>query len=142
LTQPEYEVFAHLVKTMLPTDGTKLPSPEQATVLQTLDGVLLAGMDPHLLAELKRGIAFFDAGPKISYGGRRFTQLSLEEARRFCDEWGDADTPEKRGIVMGLKKLVGLAYWSNPITWPHLGYVGPITKRTNISPLGNAPMPS
>jgi len=142
LAQSEYEVFAHLIKAMLPVEGTKLPSPEKAAVLQTLDSVLLAGMEPHLLVELKGGIAFFDAGPKAAYGGRRFTQLSLDEARRFCDAWADADAPEKRGIVMGLKKLVGLSYWSNPITWPHLGYVGPITKRTNIPPLGNAPMPS
>lgn len=142
LTQSEYEVFVHLIKTMLPIEGTKLPSPEEAAVLQTLDSALLAGMEPHLLTELKGGIAFFDAGPKASHGGRRFTQLSLDEARHFCDEWADADVPEKRGIVMGLKKLVGLSYWSNPITWPHLGYSGPITKRLNIPSLGNAPMPS
>jgi len=142
LTQSEQDVFVHLIKAALPVEGTKLPSPEKAAVLQTLDKALLAGMEPHLLAELKGGIAFFDAGPKAAYGGKHFTQLSLEEARRFCDEWADADAVEKRGIVMGLKKLVGLAYWSNPITWPHLGYVGPISKRTNIPSLGNAPMPT
>jgi len=142
LTQPEQDVFVHLIKAVLPVEGTKLPTPEKAAVLQTLDSILLAGMEPHLLQELKGGIAFFNAGPKTSYDGRHFTQLSLEEARHFCDEWADADVPDKRGIVMGLKKLVGLAYWSNPITWPHLGYVGPITKRTNIPSLGNAPMPA
>jgi len=142
LTQPEQDVFIHLIKAALPVDGTKLPSPEKAAVLHTLDNALLAGMEPHLLTELKGGIAFFDAGPKASYGGRHFTQLSLDEARRFCDEWADADAVEKRGIVMGLKKLVGLSYWSNPVTWPHLGYVGPISKRTNIPSLGNAPMPA
>ena len=141
LTQPEQDVFVHLIKAALPVEATKLPSPEKAAVLQTLDSVLLAGMEPHLLAELKRGIAFFDTGPKATYGGRYFTQLSLCEARRFCDEWTDADAADKRGIVMGLKKLVGLSYWSNPITWPHLGYAGPISKRTNIPSLGNAPMP-
>jgi len=141
LTQSEQDILIHLIQAALPVEGTKLPSPEKASVLQTLDSALLARMEPHLLTELKGGIAFFNAGPKASYGGRHFTQLSLDEAQRFCDEWADADVVEKRGIVMGLKKLVGLAYWSNPITWPHLGYVGPISKRTNIPSLGNAPMP-
>lgn len=142
LNRAEYDIFSHLVQAALPVEGTALPTPEAVNVMQTLDKALLAGMAPHILAGLKGGIAFFNDGPKERFDGRTFTQLSLDEARRFCDEWSDARSAPRRGIVMGMKKLVALSYWSNPKTWPTLNYQGPITKRTGIPSLGNAPMPA
>ncbi len=142
LNRAEYEIFMHLAKAALPVEGTPFPTPREVSVMQTLDKALLAGMAPHILAGLKGGIAFFNDGPKVSYAGRTFTQLSLEEARRFCDEWSDAPTPEQRGIVTALKKLIGLSYWANPRTWTTLNYRGAFSSHTPIPALGNAPLPA
>ena len=141
MNEYEYQVLNHLMDIALPVTGTKLPSPHKIPVMATLDKALLGGMETHILAELKEGIRFFDAGPKAKYQNKHFTELTTQQAVEFCDTWANADTPQQRGIVMGLKKLVSLAYWSNPATWPMLGYLGPVTKRKGIVSLGNAPLP-
>jgi len=137
----EYQVLNYLMEIALPITGTSLPTPEKISAMITLDQALLGTMEKHLLAELKLGIKFFNEGPKASYHGKLFTQLSPGQAVKFCDNWADSKSPQERGIVMGLKKLVALAYWSNPTTWPLLNYIGPISKRKNIPSLGNAPLP-
>ncbi len=138
----EYSVFEKLVEVLLPVDGMPLPNPQELPVLQTLDAALLAGMAPHILAGLKGGVLFFDEGAKASFGGRRFTELSNEEGRQFCDQWIGSDSPQQRGITMALKKLVGLSYWSNPATWSTIGYHGPIVKKLGIPSIGNTPLPA
>lgn len=142
LDRAEYGVFAHLARAALPVEGTALPTIDEVDVMQTLDKALLAGMAPHVLAGLKGGVAFFNDGPKERFGGRLFTQLSLDEARRFCDEWSDAATPQQRGIVTAMKKLIGLSYWANPKTWTTLNYRGAFSSHTPIPALGNAPLPA
>lgn len=137
----EYQVLNHLMQIAIPVQGTALPEPNNISAMTTLDQALLAGMEPHILAELKAGIKFFDEGPRKNYQNKTFTQLSAPEAVEFCDRWANSNSPQERGIVMGLKKLVGLSYWSNPATWPTLGYIGPISKRKGIPSLGNTPLP-
>ena len=113
-------------------------SPEE--ILSTLDGALLAGMAPHILAGLKGGVAYFNDGPRASLG-KPFTELDDAAAARFCDAWGDGREPAQRGLAMGLKKLVQLSYWANPASWAPLGYDGPMTARLKLARLGNAPLP-
>jgi len=137
----EYQVFSHLIDIALPVTGTLLPNPHKINTLQTLDTALLGGIEAHILTGLKAGIRLFDTGPKSTYQNQHFTQLNQQQAVEFCDTWANSNSPQERGIVMGLKKLVGLAYWSNPTTWPMLGYAGPISKRKGIPSLGNAPLP-
>ncbi len=138
----EYQVLNRLKKVMLPTEGSPFPGTDKVPVMQVLDAALLGGMEPHILAGLKSGIKYFDAGPKEQHDNKHFSELSDDEAAQFCDAWADGDTAAKRGLVMGLKKLIGLAYWSNPATWPALDYGGPFSRKAGIIPAGNAPMPS
>ncbi len=142
LSAYEYSVFEKLVEVLLPVDGMPLPDPKELPVLQTLDAALLAGMAPHILEGLKGGVLFFDEGAKTGVGGRRFTELSDEEGRQFCDRWIGSDNPQQRAITMALKKLVGLSYWSNPTTWKTIGYHGPIVKKQGIPSQGNTPLPA
>lgn len=141
LSGPEYAVFHRLMEVALPTRGTALVPTARIPVLQTLDGALLATMEAHILKGLKGGIAYFNEGPTAMFG-KPFVALSDIEARAFCDIWADSDELPQRALVVGLKKLVGLAYWANPPTWAPLGYDGPVTDKWNLKSLGNAPMPT
>ena len=138
----EYSVFEKLVDVLLPVDGMPLPNPKELPVIQTLDAALLAGMATHILAGLKGGVLFFDEGAKSAFSNRRFTELSDEEGRQFCDLWIGSDNPQQRGITMALKKLIGLSYWSNPATWGTIGYHGPIVKKLGMVSQGNTPLPT
>ncbi|NMG65250.1 hypothetical protein GPA19_09855 [Azoarcus indigens] len=136
----EHAVFQRLLAVMLPTDGSALVPAAQIPVMQTLDAALLATMEPHILQGLKGGVRYFDDGPQARYG-KRFTALGDAEAARFCDEWADSPELPQRALAMGLKKLVGLAYWAHPPTWAPLGYDGPVTRKWGLQSLGNAPLP-
>ena len=140
MSETEYAVFQRLMEVTLVTDGTRLVPVKGVPVLQTLDGALLATMEPHILAGLKGGIAYFNDGPRVQFG-KPFTALGDPQARAFLDAWADSREAPQRALAMGLKKLVGLAYWANPPTWAPLGYDGPVSKRWGLKALGNAPMP-
>lgn len=141
MNEAEAGVFTRLAQVTLPVAGSPLTPWTADGLLQTLDAALLATMEPHILAGLKGGVAYFDEGPMARYQ-KRFTALSDAEAVQFCDAWGDSDQPPQRGLAMGLKKLVQLSYWANPATWAPLGYDGPLTQRLGIKRLGNAPLPT
>ena len=136
----EYQVMHRLMEVVLVTEGTDLVPTSDIAVMQTLDTALLATMAPNILQGLKGGIAFFNDGPKAKYG-KPFVELSNTQAAEFCDTWADSDEVSHRALTVGLKKLVGLAYWANPPTWVPLGYGGPVTDKWNLESLGNAPLP-
>lgn len=140
MSEDEYAVFRRLMEVMLPTQGTALVPIDKIPVLQTLDGALLATMEPHILKGLKGGVAYFNDGPMGAFG-KRFVDLAEADAIRFCDTWADSAEIPQRALAMGLKKLVGLAYWANPPTWAPLGYDGPVSKRWGLKSYGNAPLP-
>lgn len=140
MSADEYRVMQRLMEVALPTAGTALVPPSSLPVMETLDAALLEKMEPHLLTGLKAGIAYFNEGPRGAYG-KSFVELSDTDAAAFCDAWADADEAPQRALAMGLKKLVGLAYWAHPPTWAPLGYGGPVTKKWGLASLGNAPMP-
>jgi hypothetical protein len=141
MSESEAAVFTRLAQVVLPVGGSPLVPWTSDGLLQTLDGALLAGMEPHILAGLKGGVKYFDDGPMATYK-KRFTELSDAEATQFCDAWGASTEPPQRGLAMGLKKLVQLSYWANPATWAPLGYDGPMTQRLGIKRIGNAPLPT
>jgi hypothetical protein len=140
ISDSEAAVFTRLAQVVLPVAGSPLAPWTPEGLLQTLDAALLGTMEPHILAGLKGGVAYFDAGPVASYG-KRFTALDDEQATRFCDEWGNGTQPPQRALAMGLKKLVQLSYWANPASWAPLEYDGPMSRRLGLPSLGNAPLP-
>lgn len=140
LTEGEYQVFAHLAQIMLPGPDSGLLPFGDVPVMQTLDAALIAPLDPTTRAGLAEGIAYFEQGPQSRFG-KPFSALDTGAARQFCDAWGQSGMIAERALAVGLKKLVGLAYWANPPTWKPLGYDGPVSRKWGLRPLGNAPLP-
>ena len=140
MSEADYAVFNHMMQVMFTAPNSPLVPFDQLPVMATLDGALLATMPPHILAGLKGGVGYFNDGPKEKYG-KPFSELSQKEAAEFIAEWSDAAEPPKRALTMGIKKLVGLAYWAIPPTWEPLGYPGPVSDAWGLKPLGNSPLP-
>lgn len=136
----EYAVFKRLMEVMLPIKGTPLVPLDKIPVLQTLDAALLAPMPGHIWDGLKGGIQYFNEGAKADFG-KPFVDLSNAEAERFLDSWASSGEAPRRALAMGLKKLVGLAYWANPPTWKPLGYDGPVSRKWALESYGNSPLP-
>jgi len=141
MNESEAAIFTRLAQVVLPVAGSPLIPWTPEGLLPTLDGALLATMEPHILTGLKGGMQYFNDGPMDLYK-KRFTELDDAEATQFCDAWSNSELPPQRGLTMGLKKLVQLSYWANPASWAPLGYDGPMTKRLGLKSLGNAPLPT
>jgi len=137
----ETRVFLRVAEVVLPVQSSSLTPWKPAELLGILDAALLGTMEPHILAGLKGGVAYFNEGPMKAHG-KRFVDLDDATATRFLDTWGDAPEVPHRALAMGLKKLVQLSYWANPGSWAPLGYDGPISKKNGLKSLGNAPMPT
>ncbi|UTW01757.1 twin-arginine translocation signal domain-containing protein [Amphritea atlantica] len=136
----ERAVFAKMLKIALPTEGSTLIDPATLPVLPTIEGALLAGMEPHIRQGLRGGINYFNEGAIKAFGDR-FVNLSDVDAVRFVDQWSASAAPPERALSMGLKKLTVLAYWAIPNTWGPLGYDGPVSDKWNLPSLGNTPEP-
>ncbi|GAA6142843.1 hypothetical protein [Hydrogenophaga sp. 5NK40-0174] len=141
INEAETRIFLRVAEVVLPVEGTPLTPWKPAELLGTLDGALLGTMEPHILAGLKGGLAYFNDGPKAQHG-KTFIELDDATAAAFLDAWGNSDQPPHRGLSMGLKKLVQLSYWANPASWAPTGYDGPISKKNGLVSLGNAPLPT
>lgn len=136
----EADIFRRVAEVVLPVSGSPLAPWKPEELLGTLDAALLGTMAPHVLAGLKGGLHYFNEGP-VAQHGKRFTALDDATATAFLDTWGDAKEVPHRALASGLKKLVQLSYWANPASWAPLEYDGPISKRTGLKSLGNAPLP-
>lgn len=141
LTASERKVFEKILKISLPVAGSSLVDPASLPVIATLEAALLAGMAPHIREGLRGGVGYFNDGAKAGFG-KAFVDLSDADATRFMDAWSDGEQVPQRALAMGLKKLTVLAYWAIPNTWAPLGYDGPISERSGLKSLGNAPEPT
>ena len=60
-------------------EGSILTPWKADVLLQTLDAALLGTMEPHILAGLKGGVAYFNDGPKAAFG-KTFVELDAAQA--------------------------------------------------------------
>lgn len=140
LTDEETLIFTKILAVSLPTQDSTLVDPNTLPVIPTLEGALLAGMEPHIREGVRGGALYMSNEAAVKYG-KPFHALDDAQATQFLDEWGDSDAIPQRALAVGLKKLVLLAYWAIPNTWEPIGYDGPVSDKWKIPKLGNTPEP-
>jgi len=140
LTEEERQIFGKILTVSLPTEGSVLIDPKTLPVLPTLEGALLAGMEPHIRQGVRGGALYLSTEAAALYG-KPFAELSDEQAAEFLDKWGGSNAVPERALAVGLKKLVLLAYWAIPDTWAPIGYDGEVSDKWGIPALGNTPEP-
>lgn len=138
LSQAEYYLFASAIPALLPTAGSSLLTPEQVPVLQHIDATM-GLLDPAIRKELGVGLGLFDHAALLGHG-RRFVDLDVQQQVRYFDDWSVGNTLQ-RTLATVVKQLVYVGYWRDPLTWPAIGFDGPVTERWGIASLGNTPLP-
>ena len=125
------EVFAALARGLL--DGS-LPElePERGRaidgLLQRIDA-LAAGLPPHAQGELSQLLALLGSGAgRVALAGlatdwERATVAEIQQALQGMRVSGVA---LRRQSYQALHDIVGSAFFSDPSTWPTLGYPGPL----------------
>ena len=131
LTAAGREVFAGAARGLLDGILPAQPAARSAALkglLARVDG-LVASLPPHAQGELSQLLALLASAP----GRRAFAGLH--------SPWADADAGEiqdglqamrvsslslRQQAYQALHDIVGAAYFSDPATWPQLGYPGPL----------------
>lgn len=139
LSASEYHLFQRAIVVLLPTEGTTLTPADQVPIIDNIDH-LLGLLEPSIRKDLGVGLSLLDNAAVLSYG-RRFVDLELADAIRFCDDWSEGNTIQ-RTLSSVLKKFVYMSYWREPATWAPIQFDGPVSDRWGIPSLGNTALPA
>ena len=120
-----FSVIAAVADRVCPAIGD-LPSAWELEVPERVDE-LVGRMEPGQAADVARALALLES-PLVSvlFGGppTPFTRLGADDQDRVLAAWRDGRSL-RRTVWRASVQLVKGAYWSDPRTWPHLGYVRP-----------------
>lgn len=136
----EYHLFRRAIEVLLPiTDGPLTPV-EQVPVMANIDHTM-GLIEPAVREELRIGLALFDNAAVVAgLHGRRFVDLSTEDAVAYFDAWSRGNVLQK-ALQTVVKKFVYISYWRDPATWPPVEFDGPVSEQWGIAYIGNAPLP-
>ena len=87
----------------------------------------LDGADPHLVTDLRRGLALLEWGPLLlGFAARPLTALPPESAEAYLASLPTSRFGFARQLHTALSELCMLAFYSTRSAWRAIGYDGPI----------------
>lgn len=128
-----YRVFEAVLDGMLPP-----PGPQRTALLVKsvagLDGGIQM-MPPHLQAEVKDLLGLLTFAPaRFALTGRwsGWASASVADTQAFLMSLRNSSVELKRLVYMTLHDLATSSYYSNPETWPSIGYPGPLVNSPGV----------
>lgn len=123
LSPVQYRTLLALIETVLPR-SPELPDPLGLKLPEELDRFLRREPE-EVGSRIRDALLFVEWSPKLSRYFRTFSELTLEQRRRFFRGYARSILKLKRGIYLGLKGLILFFYADHPEVWPAMGYDGP-----------------
>lgn len=118
--------------------GPETDAPPADQVLATLESYVLT-LPRHKGAALRDLLVVFDHWPRLTLGSKdRFTSLSSSAQRELLESLAASPSPRDQTLYRALRTPVLLAIWSQPATWPAIGYEGPLLDRVPEADGGRA----
>jgi hypothetical protein len=129
----EADVLAQVVERMVETGEAEAPAVRRTDTLDTIDR-LCGALDPALTAPLPALLRLVEYGPILfDWTPRRFTRLAPAEKDQALYGWMTSRFALRRLGFLALRNLSFLGYYSQPETWPLIGYAGPLLPGTGPS---------
>ncbi len=142
LTDSEYQLFAAVCGAALPLEGNAqgLTPWTQLPVLKNIDH-LIANVPAHARGDVTKAFQLLDYAPIVSgLYGKRFVDLSLDDAREFLGNWGNGNSLQ-RAVSNLVRRLAYISYWRESATWAPVEFDGPVMEKWGLVRYGNAPLP-
>jgi len=122
----ETEILTQIAERMVDSGQADAPPLRATAAIATIDRTCL-GLDPSLTSPLPTALQLFEYGPFFfDWTFRRFTQLSDVEKDSSLTGWMTSRLELRRLAFQALRNLSILGYYSQPESWPLLGYAGPL----------------
>ena len=121
LARREYAILAALSDSLFPTGNRLGLSGTEARVPEYIDR-MLSRMDPHKAAEFRSMLLLFEHGT-LAFGlrVRRFTARPQKAREKYLRRWETARVYSRRMLAIGLKTMLGIAYFAHPEVQARLG---------------------
>ncbi|MEN8184898.1 MAG: hypothetical protein ABFS46_20445 [Myxococcota bacterium] len=126
LSASEREILTQVVERLVASDAPDAPAVRETRTVDTIENVC-RGLDaavvrpvPWLLRLVEYGPILFDWTPS------RFTKLPPESQDAALRSWMDSRLALRRQGFQALRNLAFLGYYTQPETWPGVGYAGPL----------------
>jgi hypothetical protein len=120
------EILTRVVERIVDTGEPGAPPVRATGTLATIDR-LCAGLAPELTAPLPWLLRLVEWGPWIFEATpSRFSLLPPEAQDASLRGWSTSRLDLRRAGFQALRNLACLGYWSQPETWPLIGYRGPL----------------
>ncbi len=140
LTAEERLVFERFAEVYIPTADTPLKPLSEVGYVEHIDRVV-AALDKPTIDDIHAALKLFNLGPfVIGLHLRPFTKLGPNDRLAAIGKW-ESGFETQRGIVVMIKRLVGVGYLQDVEAARRLGFQGPVSDDAGIVALGNAPMP-
>jgi D-cysteine desulfhydrase len=134
LTPKEYLILEAIVRRMLAPDRPDAPSAEVVGAAQFADAYL-ARLDAGSRADVRALLHLVEHGSgPFRLGLTRFSRMSPEEQDATLADWEHSRLAIRRRGFQAMKMLAMLGYWRADVTWPLIGYTGPILPRPRRAP--------
>ena len=120
------EVLTQVVERLVASDDGEAPAVRETDTMRTIDRIC-GGLDasvtsalPWLLRAVELGPILFDWTPS------RFTRLDADGQDAALRGWMTSRLALRRQGFQALRNLAFLGYYTQPATWPGIGYAGPL----------------
>lgn len=115
-------VLAAVLERMCAYDDEKMPHPQECGALEAALG-FVQGMPRSTREELQSLLVLVELSPYVLGPKRRsFTALDDEMRDAVLHRWEEAPVTPMKGGFGALKSVAMMGYWTQPETWPAIGY--------------------
>lgn len=116
------EILSATARRMCRYEDDKMPAPDEFGAVEAAKQ-FMSGMPPQTRIEFQSLMVLLDVSPYV-FGPkpRRFVLLRGEQRDQVLRDWETARLVPLRTGFRALKSVVMMGYWSQPETWPAIGY--------------------
>jgi hypothetical protein len=122
----ETEILTQIVERMVETGEPAAPRVRDTAAVPTI-AALCQRLDPGVVGQLSLALRLFEYGPILfDFTFARFSQMTPDQRDASLECWMRSRLAIRRLAFLALRNLSMLGYWSQPETWPLIGYQGPL----------------
>jgi hypothetical protein len=129
----ETEILSQIVERMVDSGEPGTPAMRETHAVATIDA-FCRRLDPALTGPLPLALRLFECGPILfDLSFSRFSRMSDAQKDASLEAWMTSRLALRRMAFLALRNLALLGYYSQPETWPLIGYQGPLLERSEDS---------
>lgn len=124
--EQETEILTQIVERMVDSGEPGTPAVRETRSVATIDA-FCRQLDPGITGALPLALRLFEYAPMLfDLSFSRFSRMTDAQKDASLEAWMTSRLALRRMAFLALRNLAFLGYYSQPETWPLVGYQGPL----------------